>query len=1302
MSEELRKTGLEIIGDVPWGTHFCQFYQTKQDLLDILVPYFSEGLKNNEFCMWVTSKPLGVEAARTAMAAALSDFEKYVRRGQIEIVPHTDWYLKGGAFDSERVLKDWVKKLDEARSSGYEGLRLTGNTFWLEQKDWAAFTDYEAAVDSVISLNRMLAICTYSLHRCGINEILDIVRNHRFALVHRQGRWDLVESTERKRAQDELKRLAHFPEENPNPVLRITSEGTVMYANTPAQALLKSMGWKKKTPIPQPLWAIAKKAKKRRGVIEAELTDSFGKTHWLAAVRPAREPYINLYARDITKQRRAEEALRKAKSDLEIKVKKRTAELQQINERLKEENQERVRTEQSLRLEEARLDALLRLSQMSKVPLNKIASFTLEQAIALTCSKIGFVGFLNEDESVYTLHAVSKDVVKECHVSGDPVQWHVVDAGIWADAIREHKTLFVNDYSKPHPRKRGIPPGHPYVERFMVVPILESDKIVAIAGVGNKASDYNKSDERQIVLLMNEMWSCVQKNLSREELEKAYNALEEKVKQRTAELAASTAALEESRNDLNHAQEVGQIGSWRMDVRRNILTWSDENYRIFGVPLRTPLTYQTFLSIVHPDDRQYVDTKWNASLSGEPYDIEHRIVTSGEVKWVREKAYLEFDESGEVRGGFGITQDITERKQAEAALRESEQRLKRAEEIAHLGSWELDLVNNTLTWSDEVYRIFGLQPQEFGATYEAFLDAVHPEDRAAVDEAYSGSLREGRDSYEIEHRIVRRDNGEIRVVHEKCEHVRDASGRIIRSIGMVHDITESKKTEALRQALIEQERLRLGAAVELASDAVVMVNLDGTIQYVNAAFESINRMRRDKAVGCSYFDLIADDQSAAAIRESIVQGRTWHGHLARPITDERPVELEVTISPAQDPSGTVIGGLITEKDVTLANALRRQVRQAQKMEALGTLAGGIAHDFNNILSTIIINTELVLLDLDLSNSARSSLSMVLQAATRGKELVKQIITFTRQREMKRGPLKIIEIVKEGMKLLRSTLPNDIEIHETIDAKTGVILADPSQIHQILANLCQNAALAMRDCGGKLEVKLEPVQVDSAMAGRHPDLKPGPYVRLMVADTGCGMSSELMERIFEPFFTTREPGKGSGLGLALVHGIVNSYDGAITVYSEPGQGSVFNVYIPRQVRDASAEDSTEPLQIQKGREHILFVEDEAAQLKSMTHLLERLGYQVTAKASGHAALAAFKKSPDIFDLVITDQTMPRMSGIKLAKSLVKIRPDIPIILCTGFSEKVNDAMVGRDGIRAFVMKPFTLQEISTQIRTALKK
>jgi signal transduction histidine kinase len=237
--------------------------------------------------------------------------------------------------------------------------------------------------------------------------------------------------------------------------------------------------------------------------------------------------------------------LREAKYGLEIKVEERTAELQRTNEQLKEENLERIRTEQSLRLEDARLDALLQLSQLTEAPLDEITSFTLEQAIGMTQSKIGFVGFLNEDETTYTLHSVSKNVIKECNVEGDPIHWPVSDAGIWADAIRERKTLFVNDYSKPHPRKKGIPAGHVPIERFMVVPFFEGDRIVALIGVGNKASDYDKSDERQIVLLLSGMWSCVLKSRSREELQKAYNELEERVEQRTEELVRSNKDLEQ-------------------------------------------------------------------------------------------------------------------------------------------------------------------------------------------------------------------------------------------------------------------------------------------------------------------------------------------------------------------------------------------------------------------------------------------------------------------------------------------------------------------------------------------------------------------------------------------------------------------------------------------------------------------------------------------------------------------------------------------------------------------------------------
>jgi CheY-like chemotaxis protein len=370
------------------------------------------------------------------------------------------------------------------------------------------------------------------------------------------------------------------------------------------------------------------------------------------------------------------------------------------------------------------------------------------------------------------------------------------------------------------------------------------------------------------------------------------------------------------------------------------------------------------------------------------------------------------------------------------------------------------------------------------------------------------------------------------------------------------------------------------------------------------------------------------------------------------------------------------------------------------MEALGTLAGGIAHDFNNILGAIIINTELALMDAHDPCPTRESLPLVLRAAERGKELVKQIVTFSRQKAWERNPLRLAPVVKEALDLFRPTLPATVTVHEAIGAEDATVMAHPAQVHQILLNLCQNASLAMKNRPGRLEVKLDAVQVDAATASRHAGLTPGPYVRLTVADSGCGMPRDVLDRIFEPFFTTRSPGEGSGLGLSVVHGIVRSYGGAITAYSEMGQGSAFSIFLPRLLEESAPREKPVPPHIQAGSERILLVDDDPAQLHSLARMLGKLGYKVTARAAGRTAAAAFKKDPNAFDLVITDQTMPRMSGMELARSLVKVRPDIPIILNTGFSEKVNGENVGRDGIRAFMMKPFTAGEISALIRKVL--
>ncbi len=676
------------------------------------------------------------------------------------------------------------------------------------------------------------------------------------------------------------------------------------------------------------------------------------------------------------------------------------------------------------------------------------------------------------------------------------------------------------------------------------------------------------------------------------------------------------------------------------------------------------------------------------------------------------------------------------RMRAEEALRESEQRLNRAQEIAHLGSWELDLADNRLTWSDEVYRIFGLQPQEFGATYEAFLEAVPPDDRAAVDAAYSGSVREGRDTYEVEHRVIRKPTGEIRIVHERCGHIRDESGQIIRSIGMVHDITERKRAEeALRQRTLElqqltealeqrvqertselaksnemlkvetAERLRLVAAVEQAGEGVVIVDPEGVIHYVNPAFASINGYTRSEFLGKNYYDLLAGEGTGEGLRKKvrdIVHGEeAWSGHVSRKGRDSQSYTLDVAFSPIRDQSGAVTNYLAVERDVTQEVRLQQHLRQMQKIEAMGTLAGGIAHDLNNLLNPIFINTELVLLDAPLEDRMRQYLQMVLQAAERGRNLVKQIITFSRKKEQERKPLKAEPLIKEALKFLRSSLPSTIEIRENIPRENGFILADPTQIHQVVMNLCSNAAYAMREQGGVLEVNLAEVEVDEDMALRYPDFKPGPYLRLTVTDTGTGMTREVMERAFDPFFTTKKPGEGSGMGLSVVHGIIRGHGGAITVYSEEGKGSTFNIFFPRlEAEETPLDVSRAP--VASGTERILLVDDEGAQVESVQNMLERLGYKVVAKTDSAEALALFRRNPQLFDLVITDQTMPQMTGVKLAEEVLRVRPDVPIILCTGFSETVDANGAQASGICQFLMKPFAVREMAETIRRALEK
>jgi two-component system cell cycle sensor histidine kinase/response regulator CckA len=332
--------------------------------------------------------------------------------------------------------------------------------------------------------------------------------------------------------------------------------------------------------------------------------------------------------------------------------------------------------------------------------------------------------------------------------------------------------------------------------------------------------------------------------------------------------------------------------------------------------------------------------------------------------------------------------------------------------------------------------------------------------------------------------------------------------------------------------------------------------------------------------------------------------------------------------------------------------------------------------------------------------ASRQLKTVLEAANRGKDLVKQIIAFSRRKEPERSPLRVAAVFKEGLKLLRATIPKNIEIIDGIEAESAMVLADATPIHQILMNLCNNAAYAMREGGGTLVVRLSEVEAGPDLAARNPDLKPGPYLKLVVSDTGHGMTSQVKARAFDPFFTTKAPGEGSGMGLSVVHGIVKSLNGAIAVRSETGKGSDFEIYLPRIQGPSSAEPEA-PEAPAPGRGSILYIDDEEILVRSVPPMIERLGYRVTAVSDAVKALEAVRSRPRDFDLVITDQMMPSLTGLMLFGELRRIRPDLPVILCSGFSEAVDEAKAKGLGFAAFLMKPFSVQEIAATLRRVLR-
>ena len=692
------------------------------------------------------------------------------------------------------------------------------------------------------------------------------------------------------------------------------------------------------------------------------------------------------------------------------------------------------------------------------------------------------------------------------------------------------------------------------------------------------------------------------------------------------------------------------------------------------------------------DDPEYgtVEKRKKDILEG-IYRAERRFKKkSGEYSWV-ELNLMPIFHNGKLSYELSMWVDISERKEKEEKLAENEKFLQIAGQLAKIGYWSREENSNEITWSAETCRIFGLEPKTTTFTSDILLEHIHPEDHKKVYQAIKDALTENIPLFDVEYRILRPD-GTLRWVHSKGEMYFDKNRSSRRVAGMVHDITERKRSgEALKKSEAKYRTM-----IEAIKDPVYISSTDDRIQYMNKAM--IERVGYD-AIGQKCHVVFHGFDEKCSWCDSKITFQ--EGHSEKSIVSPKDNRsYNVSSSRFINEDGSLFKVAVF-RDMTEFEALQENLLQAQKMESIGTLAGGIAHDFNNILSPIMLHAEMIMDDLSSDDPLKQDVREIYKAGRRAKDLVQQILTFARKRPEEKIILRSSLIVKEVVKFLRSTIPTTIEIQYKIKTDQDRILADPTQINQILMNLCTNAAHAMREKGGILTIILDSENIVDEITNGVFVLKPGKYLKLSVRDNGSGISPENIQRIFEPYYTTKNIGEGTGFGLAIIHSIVHNYSGNIVIESEVGKGTIFHIYIPLIEVETQAIDEQD-LEAPKGKERILIVDDEESILNVLQKMLERLGYRVTARTKAIETLKIFRDDPNAFDLVITDMTMPNMTGKELADELKKTRSDIPVILCTGFSNRIDENEAKQVGIDAFIMKPISRKAIADTIRKVLDK
>jgi len=644
--------------------------------------------------------------------------------------------------------------------------------------------------------------------------------------------------------------------------------------------------------------------------------------------------------------------------------------------------------------------------------------------------------------------------------------------------------------------------------------------------------------------------------------------------------------------------------------------------------------------------------------------------------------------------------NITERKLAEETLRYSESSMAAAQHIAHVGSWELELTNmadfdaTPIHWSDEVFRIAGYEPGSIDPNVKLFFDLVPEGEHVRIRDAIEAAIS-SRELYSIVHRLIR-PNGEERVLHETAQVIFDEkTGQPLRMIGTAQDITERTQAE---EQIAEQ-----AAVLDKARDAIFVRDLDGKILFWNMGAERMYGWTRQELVGRKMDEFLYTHPKKLEEAYSLTLSRgEWNGELQHFTKDKRELTIESHWTLIRDHEGHPKSILAINTDVTERKKLKAQFMRAQRMESIGTLAGGIAHDLNNILTPIMMSIEL-LKETSSDPHSMKMLETIEVSAKRGADIVRQVLSFARGMEGERIEVQPTHLLNDLGSIIKNTFPKDIRLQFSIPNDTWTILGDPTQVQQILLNLCVNARDAMPH-GGTLGIGVENCVLDEQYASMNLQAKPGRYVAISVTDSGTGIAPKILEKIFEPFFTTKELSKGTGLGLSTVLAIVKSHEGIINVYSEPGKGTTFRVYLPAMELSSEAlEKQIQPVSPPRGNgETILVVDDEVSILIITSQTLQAFGYRVLTATDGADAMAVYTEHKDEIAVVLTDMMMPLMDGTATIHALMRINPALKIVAASGLASDVNAAKVSTAGVKHFLTKPYTAGTLLKTMRMILEE